>query len=147
MEEEKKEKEKKFQCKVFGSNFNCKRLFNTREERTFHKHHDCIIDGKEKFRCPQLKATRHCFCIEELKRKVKNPIIFFCPDCKISFDSIFLAEYHYRHDCIFTEYDQNCCLEFIDTKSCDCLKKAEEKLEKWKKDYPFDEEPANQPVD
>ena len=149
MEEEKKEKEKKFQCKIVGSTFNCKRLFKTDEERIFHQYHDCAYDIKEKFKCSQLKITGHCFCIEELKRKVKNPIIFFCPDCDMSFDSLFLANYHSRHDCIFTDYERDYCYKFIDTQSCDCLKVAEEKLDKWKEDYPspFDKELANQPVD
>ena len=135
MEEEKKQ----FACGilsigVFGYNGICERSFNTKEELMFHKKHNCNNDSKEKYRCPQLKSAGHCFCIEELQEKVKDPILFFCLDCKINHNSYFLFNYHNTHTCVNLVYNEECCIEFYDTKSCLCLEDAEEKVKKWKRE-------------
>ena len=133
------EKEKQFLCgelsiNFFGYNGYCKQSFDTKEELSFHKHHNCPNDSKEKYKCRNLKSDGHCFCIEKLQEKVINPILFFCLKCKINHNSYFLFNYHNTHTCVNSVNNKDCCIEFYDTNNCLCLKDAEEKVKKWKRE-------------
>ena len=118
-------KKKLYKCHIIiKKNYPCLESFSSSEELKFHSGHTCFHNEEETLKCQEFN---HLYCIEKLKTKINNPILFPCYDCKKNHDSNFKLDYHLKHTCrkIYLFNDRVHCITFFKTGKCKCSTKIE----------------------